>query len=100
MIGYEHGPQYPESWDEPENEEQAPEFQLAEEYEFTYWSGPVSYTGYLWTKSATKSEKSLRCQIRLVHGTPYERTVKVRHDDRGEYIMLPKDILQNVKVRP
>lgn len=100
MIGYDtHGAQYPPEWDEPENHNESPEFRIAEEYLFTYFLGASILTGSVWTKSATKSGKSLLCVIKIGDGRQYNRTIKVRHDDEGEFIMIPEDILRDVNVR-
>ena len=101
MIGYDtHGPQYPQEWDDIEVEEEAREFILAENYEFTYLSGPKYYAGSVWVSGVTRTGKSLHCTVKLADGRQYKRTIRVREDGDGEYIVIPQDILKNKKVRP
>lgn len=97
-----HGPQYPQEWDdiEVEEEEEVRVFRIGENYEFTYLSGPKYYIGHLWVSGVTRSGKSLYCMITLADGKTYRRTIRVREDEEGEYLVIPKDILKNKKVRP
>lgn len=101
MPGYDtFGPQYPPEWDEVEPEVDEEIFQIAEEYSFTYFSGQQIRAGSVWAKGSSQSGKSLRCEIRTACGRRYDRTLLVKRDRRGEYLMIPRHILKNVIVRP
>lgn len=101
MPGYDtFGPQYPQEWDEVEPEVEEEIFQIAEEYTFTYFCGRALLAGSVWTKGNAQAGKSLRCEIRTAEGRMYYRTLRVKRDRKGEYLLIPRHILKNVRVRP
>lgn len=101
MPGYDtFGPQYPPEWDEVEPEVDEEIFQIAEEYSFSYFAGRSLRSGSVWTKGNAQSGKSLKCEIRTADGRRYDRILSVKRDRMGEYLLIPRHILKDVRVRP